>query len=113
VKAAEKKKRRKTSPPPVVETPTILTPQYREVESEEEEENEATEEPSTVEDRPARMLESPAAKRQWVLVQKTSEDAFRQGLEAQRTAAAAQAKMPASIRHRFFRPKPRVLAVTR
>jgi hypothetical protein len=91
VKAAEKKKKkRKASPPPTVETSAIATPQSREVESEEEEEeDETTEEPPVVENRPVRRSESPAAKRQWELVQKTMEDALRQGLEAQRTAAAA------------------------
>jgi hypothetical protein len=66
-----------------------------------------------VEDRPTRRSKSPAAKRQWELVQKTSEDALRRGLEPQRTAAAEQAKMPASIRPHFFRPKPRIPIVTR
>jgi hypothetical protein len=66
-----------------------------------------------VEDRSARRSESPTAKRQRELVQKTSEDALRKGLEVQKTAAAAQAKMPASMKPWFFRPKPRVPAVTR
>jgi hypothetical protein len=78
VKAAEKKKR--TSPPMVV-TPTIPTPQSREVESEEEEESEkekdeAIEELPVTDDQPARRSESPAAKRQRELVEKTSEDAL-------------------------------------
>jgi hypothetical protein len=60
-----------------------------------------------------RWSESPAAKWQRELVQKTTEDALHHGLEAQQTAVAAQAKMPASIRPRFFRPKPRVPAVMR
>jgi hypothetical protein len=85
----------------------------REVELEEEEEDEATEESPVAGDRPARRSESPVAKRQWELVEKTSEDALCRGLEAQRTAAAAQARMPAAIRPRFFRPKPHVSAVTR
>jgi hypothetical protein len=91
VKAAEKKKKkRKASPPSTIETSAIATPQSREVESEEEEEeDETTEEPPVVENKPVRRSESPAAKRQWELVQKTMEDALRQGLEAQRTAAAA------------------------
>jgi hypothetical protein len=89
VKAVEKKRKRKASPPLVVETPVIPTPQTREVESEEEEDDdEATEEPPVVQDRPVRRSESPAAKRQLELVQKTTEDALRHGLEAQRTAAA-------------------------
>jgi hypothetical protein len=116
VKAAEKKRRRKrkaTSPPAVV-TPTIPTPRSREVKSEEEEEdNEAVEEPLVGATRPARRSESPAAKRQRELVEKTSEDALRCGLEAQRTAAAAQAKLPTSMRHQIFRPKPCVPAITR
>jgi hypothetical protein len=113
VKATEKKKKRKrkaTSPPAVV-TPTIPTPRSRVVESEEEEEDgekekdEAIKELSVTEDRPVRRSESPAAKRQRELVEKTSEDAVRRGLEAQRTTAATQAKMPAAIRPQVFRPK--------
>jgi hypothetical protein len=78
-------------------TPTIPTPRSREVESEEEEEegekekDEAIEELPVTEDRPARRSESPAAKRRRELVEKTSEDALRRGLEAQRAAAATQA----------------------
>jgi hypothetical protein len=116
VKAAEKKKKkmRKASPPPVVETPTIPTPQTREVESEEEEEeDEATDEPPVVEDRPARRSLSPATKRQQELTQKTTKDALHQSLEVQRTAAAAQEKMHVLIRPQFFRTKPRVPAITR
>jgi hypothetical protein len=81
------------------------------VESEEEEEDgekekdEAIKELSVTEDRPVRRSESPAAKRQRELVEKTSEDAVRRGLEAQRTTAATQAKMPAAIRPQVFRPK--------
>jgi hypothetical protein len=105
--------KRKTSPLPAVEMPTILTPHSREVKSEEEEEDEAIEEPPVVEDRSARRLECPAAKRQRKLVQKMSEDALRWGLEVQLTADATQAKMPPSMGPRFFRSKPRVLAVTR
>jgi hypothetical protein len=116
VKVAEKKmkknkRNRKTSPPLAVERPAIPTPQSREVESEEE--DEVTEAPQVVEDRPVRRSESPATKRQQELVQKMMEDALRQGLEAHRTAAAAQAKMPVLIRPRFSRPKARVLAVRR
>jgi hypothetical protein len=116
VKAAEKKKKkrkRKTSPPPAIDTPVILTPQSREVELEEDGEDEATEEPPVVEDRPVRRSESPAAKRQRELVQKTTEDALREGLEAQRATVAAQAKMPVLNKPRFFRPKPRILTLTR
>jgi uncharacterized membrane protein YdbT with pleckstrin-like domain len=97
---------------PAVETPVISTPHSRQVESEEKE-DEAIEEPPVVEDWPSRRSKSPAAKRQRELVQKMTEDALRQGLEVQRTAAAAQAKMPASITPRFFRPKPCVPAVMR
>jgi hypothetical protein len=112
VKAAEKKKKRKrkeTSPPMVV-TPTIPTPQSREVESEEEEESEkekdeAIEELPVTDDQPARRSESPAAKRQRELVEKTSEDALQRGLEAQRAAAATRARMPTGIKPRPFRPK--------
>jgi hypothetical protein len=86
----------------------IPTPQSREVESEEEEEDEAVEELPDTEGRPTRRSESPAAKRQRELVKKTSEDALRRGLEAQRTAAAAQAKMLAAIKPWVFRPKLRI-----
>jgi hypothetical protein len=115
VKAAEKKKKkkRKASPPPAVKVPAIPTPQSREIESEEEKEDEATEEPLVMEDRPARRSEIPAAKRQQELVQKMMKDALRQGLEAQRTAAASHARMHVLNKPRFFRPKPRVPAVTR
>jgi delta 1-pyrroline-5-carboxylate dehydrogenase len=116
VKAAEKKKKRKrkTSPPPAVETPVILMPQSREVESEEEEDDdEATEEPPIVQGRPVKRSLSPAAKRQRELVEKTTEDALRQGMEAQRAATTAQAKMSVLNRPRYFRPKPRVPDVTR
>jgi hypothetical protein len=75
VKATKKKKKRKASSPSAVVTPTIQTPRSRVVESEEEEEDEATEESPIVEDRPA--------KRQRELMEKTSEDALRRGLEAQ------------------------------
>jgi hypothetical protein len=64
-------------------------------------------------DQPVRKSLSPAAKRQWELVKKTTEDALHQGLEAQQAAVAAQAKMPVLNRPRFFRPKPCVPAVTK
>jgi hypothetical protein len=115
VKAVEKKKKRKrkeTSPPAVV-TPSIPTPRSREVESEEEVEDEAVEESPIEAGRLARRSGSPTAKRQRELVEKTSEDALRRGLEAQRTAAATQARMPVVIRPQLFRPKPRVPVVTR
>jgi hypothetical protein len=112
VKAAKQKKRRKrkrkAASPPAVVTPSIPTPRSRDVESKEEEEesvkekDEAIEELPVLEDRPMRRSESPAAKRQRERVQKTSEDALRHGLEAQRTAAAAQARMPAAIKPRYF-----------
>jgi hypothetical protein len=108
VKAVEKKKKRKATSPPTVVTPTILTPRSREVESEEEEEEEAIEEPPVEASRSARRPESPAAKRQRELVEKTSEGALRRGLEAQRTAAATQAKMPVVLNPRPFRPKLRI-----
>jgi hypothetical protein len=85
----------------------------REVESEEEEEDEAVEESPVDVARPARRSESPAAKRQRELVEKTSEVALHRGLEARQTTAAAQAKLPASITPQFFRAKPRVPTVTR
>jgi hypothetical protein len=82
----------------------------REVESEQEEEekDEAVEELPDTEDRHVRRSESPTANRQRELVEKTLEDALRQGLEAQRTAAATQAKMPAAIKPRVFRLKLKV-----
>jgi hypothetical protein len=105
VKAAEKKKRRKrgAASPPAVVTPSIPTPRSREVESEEEDEESENEKDEVIEEllvpeRPTRRSESPAAKRQRELVQKTSEDALRRGLEAQRTAATTQARMPATIK---------------
>jgi hypothetical protein len=122
VKAAEqkkKKRKRKAASPPVVVTPSIPTPRSREVESEEEEEesekekDEAIEEFPVPEDRAARRSESPAAKRQLELVQKMSEDALQRGLEAQRTAVAAQARMPTTIKPRVFWPKTQLPAVTR
>jgi hypothetical protein len=124
VKAVEqkktKRKRRVASPPPAVVTPSIPMPRSREVESEEDEEEESEkekdeviEELSVPEGRPARRSESPAAKRRRELVHKTSEDALRRGLEAQRTAAAAQERMPATIKPRVFWPKTRLTAVTR
>jgi hypothetical protein len=111
VKTAEKKKR-KTSPLPVVRTLVILTPLTKEVTSNDEE-DEVTEEPLVVEERSVRRLLSPAAKRQWELAQKTTEDALRQGLEMQRAAAAMQVKMPVLIRLQPFRLKPRVPTMTR
>jgi hypothetical protein len=110
VKAAEQKKRkRKVASPPAVVTPSILTPHSREVESEEEEDSdkekerdEAVEELSVPEDRLARRSESPAAQRQRELVQKTSEEALRRGLEAQHTAVAVQARMPTAIKPQVF-----------
>jgi hypothetical protein len=112
VKAAEKKKKRKrkATSPPVVVTTTIPTPRLREVESEEEEqeEDEGDEEPPVEATRLARRPESPAAKRQRELVEKTSEVDLPHGLEEQRTVAAMQAKMPAGLKPRLFRPKLRI-----
>jgi hypothetical protein len=70
--------------------------------------DEAIEELPVTEDRPVGRSESPAAKRRWELVEKTSEDTLRRGLEAQRAAAAMQARMPAGIKPRPFRPKLRI-----
>jgi hypothetical protein len=69
--------------------------------------------PPVVEDRSMRRSFSPAAKRQRVLVRKMTEDALRQGLEAQRAVAATQAKIPVLNRSWFFRPKPHVATITR
>jgi hypothetical protein len=120
VKAAEKKKKRKrrAASPPAVVTPSIPTPRSREVESDEEEEESEKEKDETIAELPVherlvRRSESPAAKRQWELVQKTSEDALRHGLETQRSAAAAQARVPAAMKPRVFWPKARLSAVTR
>jgi hypothetical protein len=118
VKAAEKKKRkRRAASPPAVVTPSIPTPCSREVESDEEEESEKEKDETITElpvhERPARRSGSPAAKRQRELVQKTSEDALRCGLEAQRSAAVAQTRVPATIKPRVFWPKARLAAVAR
>jgi hypothetical protein len=119
VKATEKKKRkRRAASPPTVVTLSIPTPRSREVESEEEEEesekkDEVIEELLVTEDQSARRSESPTAKRQRELVQKTSEDALRRGLEAQRATAAAQARMLVTIKPRVFWPKTRISAVSR
>jgi hypothetical protein len=121
VKAAEhkKKKKKKTGRiPPAVATPTIPTPCSREVGSEDEEDgekekDEAIEELLVPEDQAVEGPESPAAKRQRELVEKTSEDALRCSLEAQRSAAAMKAKIPAVIKPRVFWPKTRLPAMTR
>jgi hypothetical protein len=122
VKAAEqkkKKRKRKAASPPAVVTPSIPTSCSREAESKEEDEesekenDEAIEELPVPEERPTRRSESPAAKRQWELVQKTSEDALRRELETQRSAAAAHARMPATIKPRVFWPKTQLPAVMR
>jgi hypothetical protein len=122
VEATEQKKKRKRkrreASPPAVATPTILMPRSREVGSEDEEgekeqekekeKDEAIEELPVPEDRAAERPESPAAKRQRELVQKTSEEALRRGLEVQRSAAAMWAKIPAAIKPRVFWPKARL-----
>jgi hypothetical protein len=120
VKVVEQKKRkrkRKAASPPAVITPSILTPRLREVELEEEEEekekDEMIEKLPVPKDQAARRSESPAAKRQRELVQKMSKDALRRGLEVQRSAAAAQARMPTTIKPLVFLPKTRLPAVTR
>jgi hypothetical protein len=120
VKAAEQKKKRtrRAASPPAVATPTIPTPRSREVGSEDEEEkepekDEAIEELPVPEDQAAERPESPAAKRLRELVQKTSEEALRRSLEAQRSAAAARAKIPAAIKPWVFWPKARLPAAPR
>jgi hypothetical protein len=119
VKAAKKKKKRekRVASPPAVVTPSIPTPRSREVELEEEEESEK-EKDETIEELPVpkrlvRRSESPVAKRQRELVHKTSEDALRRGLEAQRSAAATQARMPATIKPWVFWSKARLPAMAR
>jgi hypothetical protein len=76
-----------------------------EEEEKEKEKDVAVEEPPVPEDLAAERPESPAAKRQRELVQKTSEEALRRGLEAQRSAAAARAKILAAIKPRVFLAK--------
>jgi hypothetical protein len=88
VRAAEQKKKRKrrATSPPTVTTPMIPTPRSREVGSEDDEEekeeekekekDEAIEELQVLEGQAAERPESPAAKRQRELVQKTSEEAL-------------------------------------
>jgi hypothetical protein len=106
VKAAEQKKRRKrrAASPPAVATPT---------KEKKKEKDEAVEELPVPEDQAAGRSESPAVKRQRELVQKTSEEALRRGLEAQCSAAAARAKIPAAIKPRVFWPKTRLPTVAR
>jgi hypothetical protein len=113
MKAAEQKKKKKKRrvTPPAVTTPSIPTPHSSEVESEEEEE--VIEELPVREDQVTRRPENPAAKRQRELVLKTLKDALRRGLEAQRSAATAQTKIPAAIKPRVFWPKTRLPAVMR
>jgi hypothetical protein len=71
----------------------------------EKEKDDAVEELPVPEDQAVERPESPAAKRQRELVQNTSEEALRCGLEAQRSAVAARAKIPAAIKPRVFWPK--------
>jgi hypothetical protein len=82
-------------------------------EEEEREKDEAVEELPFPEDQAARKPESPAAKRQRELVQKTSEEVLQRGLEARHSVAAAQAMIPAAIKPRVFWQKTRLPAVTR
>jgi hypothetical protein len=117
VKTAEQKKKkwkRKAASPPAVVTPSIPTPRSREVESKEEEDkDEAVEDLPVPEDQEARRLESPTTKRHRELVQKTLEDALRRGLEARCSAAAAQVRMPTTIKPRVFWLKTRLPVVMR
>jgi hypothetical protein len=84
-----------------------------EEEEKEKEKDEAIEELSVHEDQTAMRSEGPAAKRQRELVQKSSEDDLRRGLEAQRSAAAAQARIPVTIKPWVFWPNTRLPAATR
>jgi hypothetical protein len=118
VKAAQQKKRkRRAAFLLAIATPTIPMPRSREVglehEEEEKEKDEAVEELPVPEDQGAGRPESPAAKRQRELVQKTSEEALQLGLEAQRSAGAARKEIPMAIKPRVFWPKTRLLAVLR
>ena len=110
LEAEKKKRKRRVSPPPAIETPTIPTPSAREIE---DEEVEATDDPPVVEDRTARRSLSRAAKRQREVTQKTTGDDLRQGMEAQRATAGAQARMPVLVKVRPFRPKLRAPATVR
>jgi hypothetical protein len=121
LKAAEQKRKRKNreASPPAVAAPMIPTPRSREVGSEDEEgekeqekekekekkKDEVVEELPVPQDQAAERPESPAAKWQRELVQKTLEEDLRRGLEAQRSAAATRAKIPAAIKPRVFWPK--------
>jgi hypothetical protein len=123
VKAAEKKKERKKrdASPPAIATPTIPTPLSREVGSEDEEEemehekekDEAIEGLPVPEDQATERPESPTAKRRRELVQKTSEETLRRGLEVQLSASTAHAKIPAAIKPRVFWPKARLPVASR
>jgi hypothetical protein len=119
VKAAKKKKRKKrVASPAAVVTSSIPTPRSWEVELEEEDEESEKEKDETIEELPVpkrlvRRSESPAAKRQRELVQKTSEDALRRGLEAQCSAAATQARMPTTIKPWVFWSKARLPVMAR
>jgi hypothetical protein len=73
-----------------------------EEEDKEKEMDEAVEELPVPKDQTAGRPESPAAKRQRELVQKTSEETIQRGLEAQRSATAARAKIHVSIKPRVF-----------
>jgi hypothetical protein len=108
LEAEKMKKRKRRTSPPAVETLVIPSPSTREVESDEE--DVATDDPPVIEDRTVRRSLSPAAKRQRELEQKTMEDDLCQGMEVQRAAAGAQARMPVLIKARPFRPKLRAPA---
>jgi hypothetical protein len=109
----KRKRKRKTSPPPAVETSVIPTPSTREVESDDEQEDEATDDPPVIEERTVRRSLSPAAKSRRELGQKDTEDDLCHGLEAQRVATVAQAKMPVLIKARNFGSKLRAPTTVR
>jgi hypothetical protein len=122
VKAAEQKKKRRrkrrAACPPVMVTPAIPIPRLQEVKSKEDDEeekvkDEAIEELPVTKDRQSSRSENPTAKRQRELVEKTSEDALRRGLDAQRAVVAAQVRMTMTIRPRVFKLKAQIPAVVR
>lgn len=100
VEAEKKKRKRRASALSAIETPTIPTPSTREIE---DEIDEATDDPTFVGDQTRRWSMSPAAKRQWELEQKMSEDDLHQMREAQWATVGAQARMPVLVKVLPFR----------
>jgi hypothetical protein len=86
--------------PPLAISVEILTPLTKDVK---DDEDEAIDDPPVVEDHTARRSLSPAAKRQWELEQKMSEDDLHQMREAQWATVGAQARMPVLVKVLPFR----------